>query len=295
VNPARGLLSLFGLAFVVSCGSRREASQKPVEQPIPRVPAARHTPTDSPPERAFPANPDHEAFARARQQWPNQLGNVEIEAPLAELRAWIPVGLNVELFVRSEGFDCKPAEAQQKDGGEIALRVMMGESKQNGESVREIVDGTVGDELVLGATGSTEIQKPDGSWAARSGWGRLSGDDARAGLLSDVEKDVVRFDGERVWVRVECDGPFSSVRCPTGDLAQCDVCKTPKFSLQVGWYRSRPAKPRIRSSCDDACPPREDADVTRLGELFARLEVLWRRGPRKNALYRSLADCRAQR
>ena len=223
-------------------------------------------------------------LAWARAGWGDDLRGVHFHAPVAKLRAWVPPGRTIQVYVYTPEHACQRVELS-RDGetdegpeGAPAVRRHRLVGKVNFES-RIDEDGTrlrtfsplsVGALLSAEDGGSAEARGPDGRWQAHSSWG--FGGETVFGALSSVDGDVARFGGDPVELHARCDGPFDWLPCTSGGERPCDSCQrlhvmtVPLHSLFGSSHHfDRPV------TCQEKCPPpRAPPAQARLDALFGR-------------------------
>jgi hypothetical protein len=227
----------------------------------------------------------------ARSEYPT-MKEYHTESPVSALLDWVPLDKSVTLYASLQKLRCKPATATRKaDEKFLSLEVIT----KDVAKVQEYTDAQAGDVLRYGFGGGKRKLNADGTVDELGAWG--ASDTGNEGVLSSVEGDIARFDGQ--WVRPDAScGPIEQLPCAEGGTRECNRCTQVAIAFQVvamGVIRQG-AKFAI-SSCKEPCPKADNPGYDRLLRLLAEEDSGWRlttEGPPAR-LYRTLAACQADR
>lgn len=136
----------------------------------------------------------------------------------------------------------------------------------------------------------------DGTTEETAGWG--ASDTGNEGILSSVEGDVARFDGEAVKAVASC-GPMETLPCGDSGTHECNRCTQVEidYQLRATGMIGRAGVAVKLDTCRETCPKADNPSFDRLVRVLAEKDTGWRvtaEGPPVR-LYKTLAACKADK
>lgn len=230
----------------------------------------------------------------ARGKYP-VLASFKQETPVKALLEWVPTDKSVPLFVSLRTLKCRPVQATRKaDEQMLSLEVITKEGVKGGVKTQEYTDAQAGELMRYGFGGGTRRIKADGTVEEAGAWG--ASDTGNEGILSSVEGDVARFDGEPVKAIASC-GPLEKLPCGDSGTHECNRCTQVNIDYQpIVMGRGVAAGVKL-DTCKESCPKADNPDFDRLVRVLGEKDNGWRlmtEGPPVR-LYKTLAACKADR
>jgi hypothetical protein len=286
------------LFLLTACASKQSEPVPLAPEPRPTIavpPAPTATASEPPAPTSVDAGVDREAELEWLRTRVPSLAGLREGAPAADLLSWVAEGGSVDLWVTADQFRCAAAKATRTPGSkQLALSIVESESGGAGRRTRQLMGGYAGQLLTYGSNGSTERQRPDGSWTSDRGWGRSGG--TVAGALLEVDAERASFEGRAVYLQIIC--PKVDTPCASGGSRPCVDCSAFEvyahpLMMHGGYGRASKALPK--ATCTEPCVPSDPTDKNRAADIIAALKtpLVEQKDPAVTALYRSLSACKA--
>jgi hypothetical protein len=239
-------------------------------------------------------------IAWARSHWSGDLKGLHFHSPTAKLFDWVPRGGAIRVWMFTGSAACVPIEVHRVPDGDGELLVgkhFISQQARPAELSRMYRSVLIGSVFTESGDYCTEGNAAGASFECGDG---IYGPDWIVGVLSDVDRDSARFDGEVMALHPECDGPIEWLRCKSGGKRPCARCKRVSINpteAQDSYSSGGPIPDAdwSRATCNEACAAEPPSPILARLEEMGRRTHIWRRRhqplPEMPSLHRTLDGC----